>query len=341
MKKRGAMIQGSTASGQTADWQAELKSLTTNPADLIQALDLDPSHHDLLDLASPFPLRVPRDFLQRIARGSINDPLLRQILPVPEEKQFEPGYSTDPVGEQERNTVPGLIHKYKGRVLLIVSSSCPIHCRYCFRREFPYENNRISRQDWEGPLDYIQRSGDIREVILSGGDPLSVPDHHLAWLIEHLDGIRHLKRLRIHTRFPVVIPSRITDGLIEILTTTRLTPSVVIHCNHPDEISPAVFSALERLRGAGISLFNQSVLLRGVNDDATTLVALSEKLFEAGVTPYYLHLLDRVQGAAHFEVPEAEAQKLHLALQAELPGYLVPRLVREESGMPAKTLKSP
>lgn len=332
------MIQGSGASWQTARWQDHLKTLVTAPSDLIRILDLDSTSPAVDHGPSAFPLRAPRSYLARIQSGSISDPLLRQILPTTDELLIHPGYGPDPVGESAQNPVPGLIHKYKNRVLLIVSSSCPIHCRYCFRREFPYEDNRVSRQDWELTLDYIRAQPSIREVILSGGDPLSVTDHHLAWLIKQLGGIAHLKRLRIHTRFPVVIPERVTDRLIEALVATRLTPSMVIHCNHPAELSHEVILALGRLKQAGISLLNQSVLLRGVNDNLATLVDLSEKLFACGALPYYLHLLDKVQGAAHFDVPEAEARLLHQGLLAELPGYLVPRLVKEEPGKASKTL---
>jgi EF-P beta-lysylation protein EpmB len=249
-----------------------------------------------------------------------------------------PGFGTDPVGETGRTPRPGILHKYRGRVLLIVSSHCPVHCRYCFRRHFPYENNRNNREDWLTAIDYIRSDSSIREVIYSGGDPLSAPDSLLHWLTATLAAIPHLTRLRVHTRFPIVIPSRITTELIAWLTGTRLLPTMVLHCNHPDEIDTTVVTSLRRLREAGVTLLNQSVLLKGVNDNTSTLSALSEKLFASGVLPYYLHLLDKVEGAAHFAIPDAEAFAIYRELQAELPGYLLPKLVREEGGESSKTL---
>jgi EF-P beta-lysylation protein EpmB len=270
-------------------------------------------------------------------KGDINDPLLRQVLPLEDELLAAPGYTGDPLGEQEANPHPGLIHKYHGRVLLIVSGSCAINCRYCFRRHFPYQDNKPSRESWQQALAYIAADPSISEVIYSGGDPLTASDSQLRWLTGQVAAIPHVRRLRVHTRLPIVMPSRITAELIEGLSDHRLSTSLVIHSNHANELDDTVASALARLRGAGITLLNQTVLLRGINDDADILSELSERLFALGVLPYYLHLLDKVAGAAHFDTDTGKALALHRALQEQLPGYLVPKLVREIAGARAKT----
>ena len=321
------------------NWQEVLKGLITHPQGLQQALGLsDRALADISHASQDFPLRIPGDYLHRIRIADIDHPLLKQFVPSPQELIHTEGFSNDPVAELEKNTVPGLVHKYPGRVLLVISSSCPVHCRYCFRRHFPYHRNRNGREQWQQAIAYIRQDSSIREVIYSGGDPLSASDHQLGWLTRELSAIPHLSRLRVHTRFPLVIPQRVTDALLEWLTGRRLTPSMVLHCNHPDELSPEVVFALGRLRTAGVTLLNQSVLLKGVNNQPDTLITLSEKLYACGVLPYYLHLLDKVQGAAHFDVPEAEALSIYEAMQSALPGYLLPRLVREEAGKPSKTL---
>jgi len=332
------MIPEFTKKETATSWQDELKSLITRAEDLTQ-LGLPDQVLSAIALASrSFPLRIPREYLDRIQVTDIHHPLLKQFIPSPEELTDTEGYSQDPVAEVEKNTVPGLVHKYPGRVLLVISSSCPVHCRYCFRRHFPYNHNRNSREDWQQAIKYIGEDPSIHEVIYSGGDPLSAPDHQLDWLTHELAAIPHLTRLRVHTRFPVVIPQRVTDELLAWLTGSRLTPSVVLHSNHPDELSPEVALALRKLRGADVTLLNQSVLLKGINDKPETLIALSEKLYACGVLPYYLHLLDKVAGAAHFDIPEAEALAIYKTMQATLPGYLLPKLVREEAGKSSKTL---
>jgi len=328
-------------SWQTSDWQDELKKLITRPEHLREQLSLTPDAELGVQLASrDFPLRIPQAYLDRIQTTDIHHPLLKQFIPAPEELPRMDGFSLDPVEEIGKNPVAGLIHKYKGRVLLIVSSSCPVHCRYCFRRHFPYDNNRNSREDWQQAIDYIRNDTSIREIIYSGGDPLSAPDHQLSWLTSELAAIPHLTRLRVHTRFPIVIPQRVTRELLAWLTESRLVPSLVLHSNHPGELNDDVALALNQLRSAGITLLNQSVLLRGINDQPATLIALSEKLYSFGVLPYYLHLLDKVEGAAHFEVPDIEAMAIYEVLKAELPGYLLPKLVREEAGKASKTILS-
>ncbi|TNF06456.1 MAG: EF-P beta-lysylation protein EpmB, partial [Gammaproteobacteria bacterium] len=283
-----------------------------------------------------FPLRVPMAYLHKIEKGNPHDPLLRQVLPLGTELLATPGYNNDPLEELNANPVPGLVHKYHGRVLLIVSPNCAVNCRYCFRRHFPYGDNKPGRSEWQQALDYIAADPSISEVIFSGGDPLAASDRQLEWLTSQLHEIDHVKRLRIHTRLPVVIPDRITDHLLQWLGDTRLFTSLVIHSNHANELDKNVRNALARLRSTGTTLLNQTVLLAGINDASEILARLSERLFEGGVLPYYLHQLDHIAGAAHFAVPDERARSLHQELLAILPGYLVPRLVRELPGIPYK-----
>ena len=318
-------------------WQQELAEAISSPADLLARLGLDPSLlPGALTAAQLFRLRVPASFLARMRPGDPNDPLLRQVLPVSAEGLSAEGFTADPVGDLDAMTVPGLLHKYHGRALLVTTGACAVHCRYCFRRHFPYADANPARDAWQPALDYLRADDSIREIILSGGDPLVLGNPKLATLIAQLEQIPHLTRLRIHSRLPVVLPARIDPGLIELLSGTRLPCVVVAHANHAQELDATTASAFERLRAAGITLLNQAVLLRGINDSIDAQRALSETLFAQGVLPYYLHLLDRVAGAGHFEVPEAEARGLLEALRARLPGYLVPRLVREIAGDPGK-----
>jgi len=288
-------------------------------------------------LQGAFPLKVPGSFLDRIRKSNPDDPLLRQILPVAEEDIISPGFTNDPVGEIGGNPAPGLIQKYHGRVLLITTGACAVHCRYCFRRHYPYDKGPPSRQYWVQALGYIRENTGIREVILSGGDPLTLADGRLRSLIGQLEDIPHLQWLRIHTRIPVVWPERVTERLIRLVNSDRLKTTVVIHANHPQEIGEDAAGALLKLHTAGIQMLNQSVLLRGINDNAGTLASLSERLYANHVLPYYLHMLDPVAGAGHFKVEETTARAIINSLRAMLPGYLVPRLVREIEGAPAKT----
>ncbi len=322
-------------------WQQELATAITRPEELAEALDL-PAHSlaAITAAAAVFPLRVPRSFLARIRRGDPHDPLLRQILPLAEELADHPGYGADPVGEQAALRAPALLHKYRGRALLVTTASCAVHCRYCFRREFPYAG-RGGGPRWSEALAEIARDRSLEEIILSGGDPLSLSNARLASLVRSLANIPHVRRIRVHTRQPVVLPSRIDAGLLQGLRSAALPIVFVLHVNHPREIDAPVAQACAALRAAGATVLNQSVLLAGVNDDADVLAELSEVLFEAGVLPYYLHALDPVRGAAHFAVPDERARALAGALAARLPGYLVPRLVRETPGMPAKVVLSP
>lgn len=332
------MILTKTDSRQVPRWQQELARAITEPAELLRELALDLALLPAARAAAArFPLRVPRGFVARMRQGDPDDPLLRQVLPLAAELSPVPGFMADPVDDQAARAAPGVLHKYHGRVLLIATGACAIHCRYCFRREFPYSENHAGGDSWRPALNYLSQDHSLREVILSGGDPLSLSDRRLGALLAELERIPHLERLRIHSRQPIVLPERVDDGLLDLLARTRLRPILVIHANHPREIDETVRRVLERLAGIGVTLLNQSVLLRGVNDTVPTLVELSEVLFAARVLPYYLHLLDRVQGAAHYEVNETEAWTIMEVLRQRLPGYLVPRLVREQPGQLAKT----
>lgn len=295
--------------------------------------------------AQAFPLLVPRSFLARMKPGDPADPLLRQVLPIGAEDDLVPGFTVDAVGDLDARKAPGLIHKYAGRALLMAAGACAVHCRYCFRRHYPYQDDPKRADDWEPALDAIREDESLTEIILSGGDPLMLTDGRLRILVERLEEISHLRRLRIHTRLPIVLPDRVTDELLKTLCSTRLATVVVVHANHPHEIVGDCAEALKELTGSRcesgkqrpITVLNQTVLLHGINDDLESLSLLSERLFEVGVLPYYLHQLDRVEGAAHFEVTEERGRTLLAGLQERLPGYLVPKYVREVRGATSKT----
>ncbi|WP_022958501.1 EF-P beta-lysylation protein EpmB [Spongiibacter tropicus] len=322
---------------QTADWQEQYRSMIRDPQQLFERLQLNPEERpDLSAALRSFPLRVTEAFVAKMQVGDWEDPLLLQILPQQAEVDVTPGYSDDPLDEASANPIPGLIHKYHGRVLLITSPACAVHCRYCFRRNFPYNDNRPSLADWQQAIDYIASHPEISEVILSGGDPLSLPDDYLAILRDRLAAIDHVTTLRLHTRMPLVLPARITETLLDSLEHPRLQTVIVIHSNHANELDSHSEAALLALKHRGFTLLNQSVLLRGINDSADTLSALSRRLFACGVLPYYLHVLDKVNGASHFERSDEEAVALAEAMLARLPGYLVPKLVREEPGALSK-----
>ncbi len=318
-------------------WQEAMKTAVRDPVRLCRMLDL-PSEFDkaAVRAAESFPLFAPLAFVAKMKSRDPHDPLLRQVLPLAEELDETPGFSSDPVGDLNAELRPGLIKKYHGRSLLIVTGACAVHCRYCFRREFPYEDAPRSPATWQPSIDAIAADESIDEVIFSGGDPLTLVDSQLEDLAERLAEIPHLSRLRVHTRLPIMIPERVTAALIHWLTNTRLTPIVIVHANHPAELDQAVADALARLVDAGIPLLNQSVLLRGVNDDEEVLEQLSRRLVDLRVIPYYLHQLDRVHGAAHFEVPIQRGIELIGHLQRRLPGYAVPRYVQEKPGEPNK-----
>ncbi len=333
------MIPGTQLLRQVPDWQAALGQAITDPAELLAVLGLSPEWLPAAqDAARAFPLRVPRGFVARMRRGDPADPLLRQVLPLAEECQIVEGFGPDPVGDLAAHKAPGVLHKYQGRVLLTATGACAVHCRYCFRRHFPYAEANASAEHWRAALEYVTLHPDVREVILSGGDPLTLSDRRLAEFVRTIADIPHVERLRLHTRLPVVLPERVTQELCAWLSGTRLKTIVVIHANHAQELDATTHAACARLADSGATLLNQSVLLRGVNDSVEALTQLSEGLFTAGVLPYYLHLLDRVQGAAHFDVHEDIGRQLIAGLNACLPGYLVPRLVREQPGAPGKEL---
>ncbi len=323
----------------SAPWQRELAAAITRPAELAEALGLPLEAFGYAP--SAFPLRVPRSFVARMRRGDPHDPLLRQVLPGAAELIDAPGYDSDPLGEQTAQRAPALLQKYRGRALLITTETCAVHCRYCFRREFPYARHHGDGERWGEALAAIAADASIEEVILSGGDPLALGTTRLQALGQRLLGIAHLRRVRIHTRMPVVLPARVDAQLLHWVRTFTLPMVIVLHANHPAEIDADVQSACAALRAAGATLLNQTVLLAGINADATVLAQLSTRLFEAGVLPYYLHALDPVRGAAHFAVPDEQARRLAGALAARLPGYLVPRLVREIPGATAKTALTP
>ena len=320
----------------------ELQRAFTRPDELLRAVALDPADFSAdVKARQLFPLRVPRPFVQLMEVGNPHDPLLRQVLPLRQEFHTPAGYSTDPLHEQSadtaKNEAKGLLHKYRSRVLIILKGGCAINCRYCFRRHFPYDEVRFDQHQLEQTLAYLSNHPDVNEVILSGGDPLMASDHQLQRIIAALADIPTLKRVRVHSRLPVVIPARITQELVVALTATRLKASLVIHANHANEISPSLGESMAVLRQAGVHLFNQSVLLKGVNDTPDALVNLSERLFDIDVLPYYLHQLDKVIGAAHFEVTDTNAQYLWQQMNIRLPGFLVPKLVREVGGENSKT----
>ncbi len=330
------MITASLGARQIpATWQQELAAAITSAPALAEALGLPLEALGATE-ATSFPLRVPRSFVARMRRGDPDDPLLRQVLPRTEEQLEPPGYGPDPLAEHTARRAPGLLQKYHGRALLIATETCAVHCRYCFRREFPYAAHHGEGARWGEALAVIAADPSLEEIILSGGDPLSLSNARLAALGAALGRIAHVRRIRLHTRQPVVLPSRIDAGLLEWLRTSTVPIVVVLHINHPNEIDEALAEACAKLRAASVTLLNQTVLLAGVNDDSAVLSRLSEALFAAGVLPYYLHALDPVRGAAHFHVPEERALAIGAQLSARLPGYLVPRLVRELPGAPAK-----
>ncbi len=318
-------------------WQKDLREVITEPKQLLALLNIAPDDYlQHFKARTLFPVRVPMSFIKRMKKGDINDPLLRQVMPLSEEFIVTNGYVVDPLEEHD-TVAEGLLHKYKNRVLMIVKSACAINCRYCFRRHFPYEDNSPNKRRWQGALEYISQHSEISEVIFSGGDPLMANDDHLSWLVAQIEQISHVTRLRIHSRLPVVIPNRITKKFVKLLSDSRLKPAIVLHINHPNEINQELIEAIEPLRLARIPLFNQSVLLKGINDNAKTLINLSETLFDAGIQPYYLHMFDPVQGAAHFDVSEKESVEIAKAMLASLPGFLMPKLVREIAGQANKT----
>jgi len=317
----------------SGDWHRSLAAAVRDPDELLNLLRLpDEFREPARRAAEQFPLLVPRSYLSRIEPGNPRDPLLLQILPLGAEQVPVAGFENDPVGDASARHAPGLLCKYRGRALLIATGACAVHCRYCFRRHYPYAEEPRRIEDWNPALAALSADRTLREVILSGGDPLMLTDERLCVLIDRLEDVSHLRRLRIHTRLPIVLPNRVTATLTQRLTGSRLTSIVVVHANHPREIAGDCTTALTSLVQSGITVLNQSVLLRGINDTADVLEELSERLIALGVMPYYLHQLDRVTGAAHFDVPQAKGRQLIEELRKRLPGYAVPRYVQEIPG---------
>ena len=318
------------------DWQRQMATGFSRVADLLAWLEIEPaSLENTIDPASHFPMKVPCTFAARMRKGDPQDPLLRQVLPLHAEKETVPGFISDPVGDLPASDGQGIIQKYHGRALLVTTGACAIHCRYCFRRHFPYQSHHIDRILSPESIETLDDEN-IEEIILSGGDPLALSDSRLQVLISSLGKLEKLRRLRIHTRLPVVIPDRVTQRLVDMLAGFRVPATVVLHINHPNEIDQQTQQACRRLFNGGIHLLNQAVLLKGVNDDAGVLEELSVKGFEAGILPYYVHQLDRVSGSAHFQVPSADALQLEEELRNTLPGYLLPRFVTEVPGRKSK-----
>lgn len=337
-KSDPAMIPAKRPAAQPVRWQQSWREAVTDAGELLDLLGLAAHADSLLAAADTgFALRVPRGFVARMRHGDPRDPLLLQVLPQAAELGATPGYTHDAVGDLAARAANGVLHKYHGRALLIATGSCAINCRYCFRRHFPYAQQTAAANHWDEALAWLRSDTSISEVILSGGDPLALATPKLVELSQALAAMPHVRRLRIHSRLPIVLPERIDREFTAWLAQLPLQRVLVVHANHANEIDASVEQACAALRAAGVTLLNQSVLLRGINDSVAALGALSERLFECGVLPYYLHLLDRVHGAAHFEVEPAQALAIVDGLRATLPGYLVPRLVREVAGAPCKT----
>jgi EF-P beta-lysylation protein EpmB len=316
-------------------WQSEVTHAFRNIEDLLRFLELDLQPFEVRKTV--FPFLVTRSFAERMTKGDPLDPLLLQVLPRPDELLNQEGFTQDPVSDLNAVLAPGLLQKYRHRALVITTGACAIHCRYCFRRDFPYQEQQGTRSRWQSHLGKLREDKSLEEVILSGGDPLMLSNERLAEMFRDLTAIPHLERIRIHTRIPVVLPERIDAALLDTLRTSPIPVVMVIHSNHPNELSEDVHRTLTQIQQTGATLLNQAVLLRGINDQAGTLTALSKKLLAMNVIPYYLHVLDRVTGTGHFEVSESEASLLLETIRKTLPGYLVPKLVREIAGEPSKT----
>jgi len=332
------MITANSLSAQPKSWQMLWREAIRDPRQLLEMLALPHLAAQISDqAATQFPMRVPLGFVAKMRRGDANDPLLRQVLPILEEDQITEGFSFDAVGDAAAKGGTGVIHKYFARALLITTGSCAIHCRYCFRRHFPYAEETAASQNWAEAIAYLKSDSSITEIILSGGDPLSLSTAKLEELTIALTELPHIKRLRIHTRLPVVLPERIDAELLGWLRDLPWPATLVIHANHTNELTSDVAAAIKLIRPLGVSVLNQTVLLKGVNDNSDEQIRLSERLFEIGVLPYYLHQLDKVQGAAHFQIPDQQARDIHQSMMRALPGYLVPKLVQEIPGEASKT----
>lgn len=324
---------------QEQNWQSQLSDLITDPLELLKVLKLCPEQllSGAILASEQFKLRVPRAFVGKMTVGDPLDPLLLQVLPHHLELEDYPDFVTDPLGEEQANQQPGVLHKYKSRFLLTLTGACAVHCRYCFRRHFPYQENLPKNEDWLNIKNYIESQPDINEVIFSGGDPLTLSNRKLKLWIERLESLPQIKFLRIHSRVPIVIPNRVDEELVSLLKNSRLRIILVVHSNHAAELDDLTCARLSLLVQQQITVLNQAVLLKGINNSAQVLVDLSYRLFDAGVMPYYLHVLDKVKGAHHFDLSPKEINLIYKDVLENLPGYLVPKLVREIAGEKNKT----
>ncbi len=332
----GIAIQDKDESQDDA-WKLALTSAIRDPKQLLALLALDDEKYlEQLNLTDKFKLFVPLSYVNKMKKGDWNDPLLKQVLPLNDEKDHAFGFVSDPVGDLNAELTQGVLQKYQGRVLLITTGACAVHCRYCFRRHFPYADSIPDKAQWQKTLDLIRADDSIYEVIFSGGDPLMLPDDRLRRMCQDLADIPHIKTLRFHSRVPVFLPERFTASFLQWFSALAIKKVIVVHANHANELDGDFAIVMKRLSDAGVTLLNQSVLLRHINDDAIQLSSLSQRLFECGILPYYIHQLDKVKGAAHFEVSDEKIRMLQKQLREILPGYLVPRFVREVSGERSK-----
>ncbi len=342
-KRREVASNEALSTAIAPNWKLEWRDSFTQLGALLEFLQLDATafgEAHALDLAANFPLRVPLSFAKRMAKEDPYDPLLAQILPKMAERMIAKNFVSDPVNDLQNSPSPGLIHKYRSRVLLIAAGTCAVNCRYCFRREYPYADASLSASALAQAVRYLSTHPEINEVILSGGDPLALDNAKLARIADALLALPQIKRLRVHTRTPIVLPARIDTEFLRWVSSLKVPLVMVLHSNHANEWQDtSLLEAMRALKRADITLLNQAVLLRDVNDSANAQVALSEALFAAGVLPYYLNLLDPVAGSAHFEVSDAQAQQIYQQMATALPGFLLPKLVRDVSGTDAKQVQ--
>ena len=315
-------------------WRQIQRTNFTSCEELIGYLELDENNRKLVLQASPFILNLPRRLAAKIQKNTLSEPIFRQFVPLQEEKIHTLGFISDPVGDNLAQCTPKLLQIYEGRALLMPTSACAMHCRYCFRKNYPYET---ADKNFESELEALRQDETIQEIILSGGDPLSLSNESLDQLLSKLQEIPHIKRIRFHSRFPIGIPERIDEGFLELLKKFTFQFWFIVHVNHPVELDEDVLKALSHIRELGIPVLNQAVLLKGVNDEEAILEALFRKLANHGIFAYYLHQLDKVQGSAHFEVSKERGLELIRHLEQSLPGYAVPKYVQEIQGEPSKT----
>jgi EF-P beta-lysylation protein EpmB len=331
-------VENNTNTCSQNNWKAKLSQCKMTTQELLEKVQLDSHPLASSEAEKLFELRVPPGYLEKIEKGQVNDPLLLQVLPQTLEFQNVEGFSDNPLNEDDFSPVKGLIHKYPNRVLLMSSESCAINCRYCFRRTFPYQQHRQSKADWQEALDYVRQHTELDEVILSGGDPLTQSNKYLFWLLSEIDAIPHIERIRIHSRLILTLPERIDGEFLAGIEKIRKHVVIVTHCNHPNELGAELIPYIDALKQRGVTVLNQSVLLKNINNDIATLNELSKSLFDLGILPYYLFIMDAVSGAAHFSLSIEDASKLYKCLQATLPGYLMPKLCVEIPGKTSKTL---